>query len=80
MKVTSKGSGVKPGSTVVLVGDGAVGLLGVLSAKQMGYTSPMEKIKIEHHTVSGGAWLAAWPCCHVHFTPIYTSWLNQVER
>ncbi len=27
---------VKPGSTVVLVGDGAVGLLGVLSAKQMG--------------------------------------------
>jgi len=27
---------VKPGSTVVIVGDGAVGLLGVLSAKQMG--------------------------------------------
>lgn len=27
---------VKPGSTVVVVGDGAVGLLGVLSAKQMG--------------------------------------------
>src|SRR5207245_8722928 len=26
---------VKPGSTVVVVGDGAVGLLGVLSAKQM---------------------------------------------
>src|SRR5258708_16347705 len=25
----------KPGSTVVVVGDGAVGLLGVLSAKQM---------------------------------------------
>ncbi len=27
---------VKPGSTVVVVGDGAVGLLGLLSAKQMG--------------------------------------------
>src|SRR3954466_641235 len=27
---------VKPGSTAVVVGDGAVGLLGVLSAKQMG--------------------------------------------
>ena len=27
---------VKPGSTVVVVGDGAVGVLGVLSAKQMG--------------------------------------------
>src|SRR2546423_2581735 len=27
---------VKPGSTVVVVGDGAVGLLGVLSAGQMG--------------------------------------------
>jgi len=27
---------VKPGATVVVVGDGAVGLLGVLSAKQMG--------------------------------------------
>src|SRR4029079_19777953 len=27
---------VKPGSTTVVVGDGAVGLLGVLSAKQMG--------------------------------------------
>src|SRR3989441_2636814 len=27
---------VKPGNTVVVVGDGAVGLLGVLSAKQIG--------------------------------------------
>jgi threonine dehydrogenase-like Zn-dependent dehydrogenase len=27
---------VKPGVTVAVVGDGAVGLLGVLSAKQMG--------------------------------------------
>ena len=27
---------VKPGKTVAVVGDGAVGLLGVLSAKQMG--------------------------------------------
>ena len=31
---------VKPGSTVVVVGDGAVGLLGVLSAKQMGVERP----------------------------------------
>src|SRR5207253_1032005 len=30
------GANVKPGSTVVVVGDGAVGLLGVLSATQMG--------------------------------------------
>jgi threonine dehydrogenase-like Zn-dependent dehydrogenase len=29
---------VKPGSTVAVVGDGAVGLLGVLAAKQMGAT------------------------------------------
>ncbi len=29
---------VKPGSTVAVVGDGAVGLMGVLSAKQMGAT------------------------------------------
>ena len=29
-------AGVKPGKTVVVVGDGAVGLLGVLSARQMG--------------------------------------------
>lgn len=29
-------AGVKPGSTVAVVGDGAVGLLGMLSAKQMG--------------------------------------------
>ena len=29
-------AGVKPGATVVVVGDGAVGLLGVLSASQMG--------------------------------------------
>ena len=27
---------VQPGSTVVVVGDGAVGLMGVLSAKQVG--------------------------------------------
>jgi threonine dehydrogenase-like Zn-dependent dehydrogenase len=32
----AEAAGVKPGSTVVVVGDGAVGLLGVLSAKQMG--------------------------------------------
>jgi len=32
----AEAANVKPGSTVVIVGDGAVGLLGVLSAKQMG--------------------------------------------
>jgi threonine dehydrogenase-like Zn-dependent dehydrogenase len=32
----AQAANVKPGSTVVVVGDGAVGLLGVLSAKQMG--------------------------------------------
>src|SRR5438034_6552403 len=32
----SDAANVKPGSTVAVVGDGAVGLLGVLSAKQMG--------------------------------------------
>lgn len=32
----AKAANVQPGATVVVVGDGAVGLLGVLSAKQMG--------------------------------------------
>src|SRR5262245_19439157 len=32
----AEAASVKPGKTVVVVGDGAVGLLGVLSAKQMG--------------------------------------------
>ena len=32
----AEAAGVKPGSTVAVVGDGAVGLLGVLSAKRMG--------------------------------------------
>jgi threonine dehydrogenase-like Zn-dependent dehydrogenase len=32
----AEAANVKPGSTAVIVGDGAVGLLGVLSAKQMG--------------------------------------------
>jgi putative transposase len=26
------------------------------------------------------AWLAARPRYHVHYTPTYASWLNQVER
>jgi threonine dehydrogenase-like Zn-dependent dehydrogenase len=34
----SRAAEVKPGKTAVVVGDGAVGLLGVLSAKQMGAT------------------------------------------
>src|SRR3981189_740799 len=34
--VAADGANVKPGMTVAVVGDGAVGLLGVLSAKQMG--------------------------------------------
>ena len=32
----------------------------------------------KHPTVK--AWLARRPCYHVHFTPTYASWLNQVER
>src|SRR2546428_8060080 len=32
----AEAANVKPGSTVAIVGDGAVGLLGVLSAKQLG--------------------------------------------
>jgi len=32
----AEAAGVKPGATVVVVGDGAVGLLGVLSAREMG--------------------------------------------
>jgi threonine dehydrogenase-like Zn-dependent dehydrogenase len=32
----AEAAGVKPGATVAVVGDGAVGLLGVLSARQMG--------------------------------------------
>ena len=32
----AEAANVKPGGTVVVVGDGAVGLLGVLSAKHMG--------------------------------------------
>src|SRR5947207_3590607 len=32
----AEAAGVKPGTTVAVVGDGAVGLLGVLSARQMG--------------------------------------------
>src|SRR5437879_5783947 len=35
---SSEAGSVKPGSTVAVVGDGAVGLLGILSAKQMGAT------------------------------------------
>ena len=32
-----------------------------LAPLQLGqYTWNMEKIKIEHHTLSGGAWIAAW--------------------
>ena len=26
------------------------------------------------------AWLARWPRYHIHYTPTYASWLNQVER
>src|ERR671935_1619421 len=47
---------VKPGGTVVVVGDGAVGLLGVLSAKQMGAEriiamsrhEPRQKLALEY--------------------------------
>jgi threonine dehydrogenase-like Zn-dependent dehydrogenase len=36
---------VKPGSTVLVVGDGAVGLLGVLSAKQMVSPAPIKSAR-----------------------------------
>lgn len=32
-----------------------------------------------HKTKAVQAWLAAHPRVHVHFTPTYSSWLNQVE-
>ncbi len=33
-----------------------------------------------HKTPAIKKWLAAHPRFHVHFTPTYSSWLNQVER
>jgi putative transposase len=33
-----------------------------------------------HKHAAVRAWLAARPRYHVHFTPTYASWLNQVER
>jgi len=33
-----------------------------------------------HKTPAIGAWLAAHPRFHLHFTPTSSSWLNQVER
>ena len=33
-----------------------------------------------HEHAEVRAWLAARPRFHVHFTPTYASWLNQVER
>jgi hypothetical protein len=46
---------VKPGGTVVVVGDGAVGLLAVLSAKQMGAERiiAMSRHDARHHLDSG---------------------------
>ena len=35
---------------------------------------------ITHKTKRTKAWLARHPRFHVHFTPTYSSWLNQVER
>ena len=32
-----------------------------------------------HKTTAVAAWLAAHPQVHFHFTPTYSSWLNQVE-
>lgn len=32
-----------------------------------------------HKTKAVGAWLEAHPRVHLHFTPTYSSWLNQVE-
>jgi transposase len=33
-----------------------------------------------HNTDAIARWLAAHPRFHMHFTPTYSSWLNQVER
>jgi transposase len=33
-----------------------------------------------HKTDAIAKWLAAHPRFHMHFTPTYSSWLNQVER
>jgi transposase len=33
-----------------------------------------------HKHAKAKAWLARSPRYHVHFTPTYSSWLNQVER
>jgi transposase/transcriptional regulator with XRE-family HTH domain/DNA-binding CsgD family transcriptional regulator len=33
-----------------------------------------------HKTPAVRAWLAKHPCFHIHFTPTYSSWINQVER
>ena len=33
-----------------------------------------------HKTPAITAWLAAHPRFHLHFTPTYSSWLNQIER
>ena len=33
-----------------------------------------------HKTKRTRSWLARHPRFHVHFTPIYSSWINQVER
>ena len=33
-----------------------------------------------HKTPAIGAWLAAHPRFHLHFTPTSSSWLNQIER
>ena len=33
-----------------------------------------------HKTPAISTWLAAHPRFHMHFTPTYSSWLNQVER
>jgi transposase len=35
---------------------------------------------VTHKTKRTRAWLARHPRFHVHFTPTYSSWLNQVER
>ena len=32
-----------------------------------------------HKHVKVKAWLARRPCYHVHYTPTYASWINQVE-
>ena len=58
----AEAANVRPGRTVVVVGDGAVGLLGVLSAKLMG----AERIIAMSRHERGKSWPRVWSDRHRH--------------